>query len=74
MEGLSHDNVNRFLLRENYTPRDFFDEVKEYLILVGGIGSGDDRVLDKSEIDPRKLSFGATSGRVNTNALSRASI
>lgn len=54
MEGLSHDSVNRFLLRENYTPRDLFDEVKEHLILVGGIGSGDDSVLDKPYSDPRK--------------------
>ena len=54
MEGLSHDSVNRFLLRENYTPRDLFNEVKEHLILVGGIGSGDDSVLDKPYSDPEK--------------------
>lgn len=54
MEGLSHDSVNRFLLRENYTPRDLFDEVKDHLILVGGIGSGDDSVLDKPYSDPQK--------------------
>lgn len=54
MEGISHDSVNRFLLRENYTPRDLFDEVKEHLILVGGIGSGDDSVLDKPYSDPEK--------------------
>jgi hypothetical protein len=54
MEELSHDSVNRFLLRENYTPRDLFDEVKEHLILVGGIGSADDSVLDKPYSDPQK--------------------
>jgi hypothetical protein len=54
MEGLSHDSVNRFLLREHYTPRDLFDEVKEHLILVGGIGSVDDSVLDKPYSDPQK--------------------
>ncbi len=54
MEGLSHDSVNRFLLRERYTPRDLFDEVKEHLILTGGIASGDDSVLDKAYSDPEK--------------------
>jgi hypothetical protein len=54
MEPLSHDSVNRFLLRENYTPRDLFDDVKDHLILVGGIGSGDDSVLDKPYSDPKK--------------------
>ncbi len=42
MEGVSHDSINRFLLREDYTPHDLFNEVKEPLNLVGGIGSGDD--------------------------------
>lgn len=54
MEPLSHDRVNRFLLPENYTPRDLFEEVKDYLILVGGIGSVDDSVLDKPYRDPEK--------------------
>lgn len=54
MEGLSHDSINRFLLRENYTPKDLFDEVKEHLILTGGIASGDDSVLDKPYSDPQK--------------------
>lgn len=36
LEGLSHDSVNRFLLRENYTPQDLFAEVKAHLILEGG--------------------------------------
>jgi len=46
--------VNRFLLRENYTPRDLFDQVKDQLILGGGIASGDDSVLDKPYSDPKK--------------------
>jgi len=54
MAGLSHDSVNRFLLRENYTPRDLFEEVKEQLILVGGTASGDDSVLDKPYSDLQK--------------------
>jgi hypothetical protein len=47
MEDLSHDSVNRFLLRERYEPRDLFDEVKPYINLVGGTLSGDDTVIDK---------------------------
>jgi hypothetical protein len=54
MESLSHDSVNRFLLRENYTPQDLFNEVKDHLILTGGIASGDDSVLDKPYSDPQK--------------------
>ena len=50
MVDLSHDSVNRFLLRENYTPRDLFDEVKDQLNLVGGIAS----VVDKPYSDPQK--------------------
>jgi hypothetical protein len=54
MGELSHDSVNRFLLRENYTPRDLFNEVKAHLILTDGIASGDDSVLDKPYSDPKK--------------------
>lgn len=46
--------MNRFLLCENYTPRDLFEEVKEQLILVGGTKSGDDSVLDKPYSDLQK--------------------
>lgn len=42
-----HDSVNRFLLRENYTPKDLFEEVKGELILAGGVASVDDSVIDK---------------------------
>ena len=31
LDGLSHDSENRFLLRERYTPRDLFDEVKDQI-------------------------------------------
>lgn len=54
IEGLGHDSVNRFLLREDYTPRDLFNEVKEDLILEGGIVSGDDSVVDKPYSNPQK--------------------
>ena len=29
----SHDTVNRFLLREKYTPQDLFDENKDKMVL-----------------------------------------
>ena len=44
---ISHDSVNRFLLRENYTPHDLFKEVRADLNLKGGTVSVDDSVLDK---------------------------
>ncbi len=52
LEGLSHDSVNRFLLRERYDPKDLFDEVKLYLDLRGGTLSGDDTIIDKPYSDP----------------------
>jgi len=45
--GISHDSVNRFLLRESYAPEDLFNEAKSLLQLVGGTLSVDDSVLDK---------------------------
>lgn len=53
-EDLSHDSVNRFLLRENYTPKDLFELLKNHLILEGGICSVDDSVIDKPYRDPNK--------------------
>ena len=44
---ISHDSVNRFLLREDYTPRDLFHEACTDLDLKGGTVSVDDSVLDK---------------------------
>ena len=52
LEGLSHDSVNRFLLRERYDPKDLFDEVKPQINVVGGTLSGDDTVIDKPYSDP----------------------
>ena len=54
MKNISHDSVNRFLLRENYTPQDLFNQVKDELILEGGIVSVDDSVLDKPYSNPKK--------------------
>lgn len=45
--GISHDSVNRFLLREAYEPRDLFNEAKATLNLTGGTLSVDDSTLDK---------------------------
>lgn len=47
LAAVSHDSVNRFLLRENYTPEDLFNEVKGNLIFEGGTTSVDDSVVDK---------------------------
>jgi hypothetical protein len=47
LEELSHNSVNRFLLREQYTRKDLFDEVKGELNLSGGSTSIDDSVVDK---------------------------
>jgi len=44
LEGLSHDSVNRFLLREQYDPKDLFDEIKLNINLIGGTLSGKDRL------------------------------
>ena len=44
--------MNRFLLRERYEPRDFFEEIKVQFI--GGTLSVDDTILDKPYSDPTK--------------------
>ena len=44
---VSRHSVNRFLLREQYEPKDLFTEVKENLNLIGGVLSGDDTVIEK---------------------------
>ena len=51
MEDLSHDSVNRFLLRERYEPKDLFEEIKANINLIGGTLSGDDTVIDKPHSD-----------------------
>jgi hypothetical protein len=45
--GISHDSVNRFLQRENFTSRDLFKQAIGQLDLSGGVISVDDSVLDK---------------------------
>ncbi len=50
---ISHDSVNRFLLRERYEPQDLFDRVKNIINLRGGILSVDDTVVEKLYSDPK---------------------
>jgi hypothetical protein len=57
LADLSHDSINRFLLRERYGPKDLFDEVKSELTLSGGTLSVDDTVLDKPYRDPEKTAL-----------------
>ena len=57
LEEIGHDSVNRFLLREQYNPKDLFDEVKGELVLEGGTVSVDDSVMDKPYSDPSKTEF-----------------
>ena len=53
LENISHDSVNRFLLRERYEPRDLFEIVKKIINLGGGILSVDDTVIEKLYSAPK---------------------
>ena len=46
---LCHDSINRFLLREQFTAKDLFEEVKTKIHLKGRTLSIDDSVLDKPD-------------------------
>ncbi|NJO30872.1 MAG: transposase [Richelia sp. SL_2_1] len=50
---VSHDSVNRFLLRERYEPKDLFEMVTSIINLVGGILSVDDTVIEKLYSNPK---------------------
>jgi len=52
--SLSHDSVNRFLERENYSPHDLWEAVKSKININGGTLNVDDTVLDKPHSDPLK--------------------
>ena len=52
LKGLSHDSVNRFLLREKYEPKDLFSEIKPHIQLLGGTLSFDDTIIDKPYSNP----------------------
>lgn len=49
---VSHDSINRFLLRERYEAKDLFDGVTDLINLEGGILSVDDTVIEKLYSDP----------------------
>jgi hypothetical protein len=51
---VSHDSVNRFLLRERYEPKDLFETCRNTINLVGGILSVDDTVIEKLYSNPHK--------------------
>jgi len=67
--GISHDSVNRFLLRESYDPKDLFDEAKQLVNLIGGTVNVDDTTLDKPY--SQKMALVGTFGRANTTGWSR---
>jgi len=50
--SLSHDSVNRFLEREDYTPYDLWEAVNSQIVLEGGTVNVDDTVLDKPYSNP----------------------
>lgn len=54
---VSHDSINRFLVRERYMPRDLFNEVSGELIWSAGTLSIDDSVEDKPHRDASKSAF-----------------
>jgi len=47
LPDVSHDSINRFLLRENYAPEDLWKEFPDEFDLKNGTLSTDDTVLDK---------------------------
>ena len=51
LKQVSHDSVNRFLLRERYEARDLFETLKPYFNLVGGVLSVEDTVIEKTYSD-----------------------
>lgn len=54
---VSHDSINRFLLRERYEPQDLFEIVTGLINLEGGILSVDDTVIEKrySQVNSTEL-------------------
>jgi hypothetical protein len=54
LQEVSHDSVNRFLLRETYTGEDLYKSVEPNIKKEGGVLSVDDTVLDKPYSNPSK--------------------
>ena len=63
--AVSHDEVNRFLLGNNFTGKELFAAVRSGLCLAGGTLSVDDSVLDKpfTSLDSTELVGFFWSGR-----------
>ncbi|ABW25540.1 IS701-like element ISAcma42 family transposase [Acaryochloris marina] len=57
LQDVSHDSINRFLLRERYEPKDLFDLLvgNGWVELTGGIVSADDTILEKLYSNPKKM-------------------
>ena len=53
MGDVSHDSINRFLLRERYEPKDLFGMIEKVINLEGGILSVDDTVIEKLYSEPK---------------------
>ena len=50
---VSHDSINRFLLRERYEAKDLFEQITDLIHKEGGILSVDDTVIEKLYSDPK---------------------
>lgn len=50
---VSHDSINRFLLRERYETKDLFELIKQIISLEGGVLSVDDTVIEKPYSEPK---------------------
>lgn len=61
--NISHDSVNRFLLRESYEPQDLFNEARKLLNLIGGTLNVDDSTLDKPYSQQMELVTHVWSGK-----------
>jgi hypothetical protein len=65
--NISHDSVNRFLEREDYTPHDLYQESIQHIDNNKLIVSIDDTVLDKPEDDFGKDFIGMVGSKVTSH-------
>ena len=54
LNNISHDSINRFLIEQQYQPRDLFEQVKDLISWNKGTLSVDDMVIDKPYSNPQK--------------------
>ena len=54
LTDVSHDSINRFLLREKYSPSDLLKDIEGKVDYIGGTVSIDDMVIDKPYTDSNK--------------------